>query len=175
MSVPSQCCADGRCSRCARSIVIGFCRAMSGASIAARVMTTTIPIPIRARLSRTSRCRCLGSSMALLSSSGWISQLARRVRRLSFPSAVLPEVLRRYRAYPLLQMLSKSCNDRVDIAVHVTRLRRLDALDHDSIASIRIAQGDDEHDRHVESQGEYRSAARRLCRPPEEWDERRPE
>src|SRR5687768_4125365 len=173
MSVPSQWSADGRSRRCARSIAIGFCRAIRGASRAARLMITTIPIPMRARLSRRNLCRCLGSSIALPRrySSRWISQLARCVRRLPLPSAVLPEILRRHRAYPFLEMLRETCNDRVDGAIPVACLWRLDSLDDDSIATIRLAQRDHEYDRHVESQGEYRRAARSLGRPAKERHE----
>src|SRR5215210_1188523 len=175
MSVPSQCADDGRCSRCARSIAIGFCLAINGARIAARVMMMTMPIPIRARLSRRNLCRCLGSSISphLLWSSGWISQLGWRVRRLTPPSAMLPEVLRGHRAHPFLQMLRETSNDCIDIAVAIASLRRLDSLDHDSIPPIRLAQRDDEYDRHVESQGEYRRASRSLCRPSKEGNEGR--
>src|SRR5215210_3074689 len=159
MSVPSQCAAEGRCSRCARSIAIGFWRAMRGARSAARLMTTTIPIPMRARLSLRNLRRCLGSSIAL-QSCGWISQLGRCVRRLSFPSTVLPKVLRRYLANPFLEMLRETSNYCVDVTVPFTSLWRFDPLDHDSIASIRLAKSDHEHDGHIESQGEYRRAAR---------------
>src|SRR5688572_22322541 len=173
MSVPSQWSAEGRSRRCARSIPIGFCRAMRGASSAARPMITTIAIPMRARLSRRNLCRCLGSSIALPRrySSRWISQLARRVRRLSLPSAVLPEILRRHRSYPFLEMLRETCNDRVDVAIPVACNWRLDSLDHDPVATIRLAQRDDEYDGHLESQGEYRRTAGSLRRPAEERHE----
>src|SRR6478672_2723332 len=134
---------------CWRSIEIGLCRAMSGARIAARVITTTIPIPMRARLSPRNLCRCLGSSI-VSSLRRWISERRRRVRRLPLPPAMLPEVLRRYYPHPMLQTLRKTCDDRVHITIPIARLPRLDSLDDDPVAAARLADCDDEQNRHLE-------------------------
>src|SRR5687768_7545431 len=157
---------------------IGFCLAMRGASTAARVIMTTMTIPIRARLSRKNLFRCAGSSINCLRldfSRRWIPQLRRRVRRLAFPSAVLPEVLRRRDTHPLFEKLGVASDDRIYITVLVPRRGNLDRLEHKSKASIRFSYGDHEQDGHLETQGEYRRASRGLCRTAEERHESRRE
>src|SRR3981081_2490559 len=111
-----------------RAIEIGLWGAISGASIAARLMITTIPIPMRARLSRRNLCRCLGSSI-VSSLRGWISERRRRIRGLPLPPAMLPEVLRGHDPHPVLQTLRETCNDRVHVAIPIASLPRLDSLD----------------------------------------------
>src|SRR3981081_2735251 len=152
---------------CRRAIEIGLWRAISGASTAARLMTTTIPIPMRARLSRRNLCRCLGSSI-VSSLRRWISERRRRVRRLPLPPAMLPEVLCGHYPHPVLQPLRKTCNDRVHVAIPVARLSSFDSLDADPVPAVRLPDGDDEQNRDLETQSEYRRAARGLGRPSEE-------
>src|SRR6266550_3954339 len=154
--------------------MIGLWRAITGAIMAARLMMTTIPMPRRARLSRRNLCRCLVSSIVLPPPlRRWISERRRRIRRLTLPSAMLPEVLGRHRPHPMLQTLGKTCNDRVHVAIPVAGFARLDSLDHETEASVRLAERDDEQDWHVESQSEYRRTAGRLGRPSKEGNERR--
>jgi len=97
---------------------------------------------------------------------GRIPQLRRRIRRLAFPSAVLPEVLGGHDAYPLLQTLGESCDDRIDVAIHLARAPGLDPLDDDAVTPVRLAERHHENHRHLESQGEYRRPARVLAGRP---------
>src|SRR5512132_3797763 len=168
MSVPNQCCAEGRWRMWRRSMVIGLWWAISGARSAASAMMTTIPIPRRARLSRRNLSRCLGSSIFLLSLRRGVAQLRRRVRRLASPSAVLPKVLRRSDPHPMLQTRRKTCHDRVDVAIHVSGTFCLDPLQDDPKSPVGFSKRDHEDDRHPESQGEYRGSTRRFRRASEE-------
>ena len=126
---------------------------------------------MRARLSRRNLCRCLGSSIVLLSyadgslSAAGVSGGCRFHRRCC----------QKYCAGTTRTQCSKRSVKRATIA-STSRSRspglpRLDALDHHSITSVRLPERDDEQDRHLESQGEYRRSAGSLGRSPEKGNE----
>ena len=70
-------------------------------------------------------------------------------------------------------MLGEIRDDRIDVAIHVARAPGLDSLDDDAIAPIRLPERHHEDHRHLESQGEYRRAARRFGGASKERDKRR--
>src|SRR6266581_1386209 len=94
-----------------------------------------------------------------------ISQFSRRTRRLSPPPAVLPEVLLGELPHPFFQKLRETNDDRVSVGVPVSGGCHLDRLDDDPILAVRQANAVSKEYGRVESQGEYRGAARGLGWP----------
>src|SRR3954462_5398932 len=87
--------------------------------------------------------------------SRWIPELRRCVRRLTLPSAVLPEILRGHYSHPMFQALRETRYNCIHIAISLTRLLRFDSLDPHSKAAVRLPERNDEQYGHLESQGEY--------------------
>ena len=95
---------------------------------------------------------------------GWIPQLARRVFRLPPPATVLPEILFWKFSHPSLENLGKANDNRIDILFTISGFRGFDRLDDHTVFPVGLSNRVDKEYGCVESQGEYRGAARGLCR-----------
>src|SRR4051812_44479436 len=88
-----------------------------------------------------------------------IAKFGRRLCGLTSPTTMLPEILRRILAYPLLQDFAVASNHCVHVLVTIARFFNLNRLKDYPEPAIRQSKHVHKADACIQSQGEYRKSA----------------